>query len=86
LTEDLIEMDDKAVDYHRGDMAIAEQAATFHGFIGLTKWGSLILAVAVLFLAMVFCAHAGFFQAAGAGVVVAVVGFLLLREKKSPAH
>jgi hypothetical protein len=79
-------MDDKAVDYHRGDMEIAEQAATFHGFIGLTKWGSLHLTVVLVFLVLLFCAHTGFFQAAGAAVVVAIVGVLLLREKKSATH
>ena len=79
-------MGDTAGHYHRGDMEIAEQVSTFHGFIGLSKWGSLAIAVGVLFLAMVFCAHAGFFQAALAAVVVAVVGSLVLRDKKSAGH
>lgn len=79
-------MGDTAGDYHRGDMEISEQVSTFHGFIGMSKWGSLGIAVSVLFLALVFCAHAGFFQAVGAAVVVAVAGVLLLREKKSAGH
>jgi hypothetical protein len=83
LAKDLTEMGDN---YHRGDMEIAEQTATFDGFIGLTKWGSLTLATGLLFVVLVFCAHAGLFQAAGAAVVVAVVGTLMLREKKSAAH
>jgi hypothetical protein len=78
-------MGDKAV-YHRGEMEIADQAATFHGFVGLTKWGSLTVSVAVLFLTLIFCAHVGFFQAVAAAVVVAAAGILLLREKKSAAH
>ena len=79
-------MGDTAGHYHRGEMEISEQVSTFHGFIGLSKWGSLAIAVGVLFLTLVFCAHAGFFQSAGAAVVVAVVGALLLREKKSSGH
>ena len=79
-------MGDTAGHYHRGDMEIAEQVSTFHGFIGMSKWGSLAIAVGVLFLALVFCAHAGFFQAAGAAVVVTVVGVLILREKPSAGH
>ena len=79
-------MGDTAGHYHRGDMEISEQVSTFHGFIGMSKWGSLAIAVGVLFLALVFCAHAGFFQAAGAAVVVTVVGVLILREKPSAGH
>ncbi len=55
-------MGDNHADYHRGDMEISEQVATFHAFIGMSKWGSLAIAAAVLFLAMVFCAHAGLIQ------------------------
>ena len=79
-------MGDNAGHYHRGDMDIAEQVSTFDAFIGLSKWGSLVIAVGVLFLTLVFCAHAGFFQAAGAAVVVAAVGVLLLGGKKSAGH
>jgi hypothetical protein len=76
-----------AVAYNRGAMDIAEQRATFVGFMGMTKWGSLAVAVLVLFLAMVFCAHAGLPQSFGAAVVLTAVGILALREKKSaPAH
>ncbi|MES2721653.1 MAG: aa3-type cytochrome c oxidase subunit IV, partial [Pseudomonadota bacterium] len=32
-----------ASEYHRGEMDISEQVATFHLFNGLTKWGSLAL-------------------------------------------
>ena len=42
----------------------------------MTKWGSLAVAVLVLFLALIFSAHAGFFQAAGAAAVVLAVGYL----------
>ena len=76
----------KAGDYHRGDMNVAEQKATFHGFIGMTKWGSLAIAVGLIFLVLTFCLGRGFFQAAGAALVVLVLGVLALREKAEPAH
>jgi hypothetical protein len=79
-------MAENAGDYHRGDMDISEHVATFHGFIGLTKWGSLASAVTILFLSLIFAAHAGFFQALIASIVVLVVGVLLLRDKKSAGH
>ena len=73
-------------DYHRGDMDISEHTATFNGFIALSKWGSLAIAVGLVFLVLIFCAHAGFFQAAGAAIVVAVVGGFLLRDKPNAEH
>ena len=33
---------------------------TFHGFMALTKWGSLALAAALVFLVIWFCTKAGF--------------------------
>lgn len=72
-------------DYHRGEMDITEQQATFHGFNLLTKWGSLIIAVGTLFCTLWFCTDAGFLGAAISAAVLAVVGVLVLREKK-PAH
>ena len=35
-------------DYHRGEMDIAEQTKTFHLIMGMTKWGSLVLAAFLL--------------------------------------
>ena len=37
----------------RGAMDIAEQNATFHLVMGMTKWGSLVIAAGVLLLALV---------------------------------
>ena len=79
-------MAEPAADYHRGEMDIAEQKATFHGFIAMSKWGSLIIVVGVLFFALLFCTEAGFFQAALASFVLLVVGIFALREKKSAGH
>lgn len=72
--------------YHRGDMDIVEQKSTFHAFIGLSKWGSLAIATGLLFFTLLFCTAASFIQAAGAAAVVAVLGVLLLKEKKSSGH
>lgn len=75
----------EASDYHRGEMDIAEQESTFVAFLKLSKWGSLAIAVGVLFFTILFCTKAGFFPAAIASVVVTVVGILLLSSKKT-AH
>jgi thiamine transporter ThiT len=75
-----------ASEYHRGEMDISEQASTFHAFNLLTKWGSLALAVTLLVLTIWFCTKAGFMAAAITGVVTTVIGVLVLREKKKPAH
>jgi hypothetical protein len=77
---------DAPSDYHRGEMDISEHTATFHGFIALTKWGSLVSAVVLLFLVLVFCAHDALFQAVLAALVVAAVGGFLLRDKPDASH
>ena len=71
-------------DYQRGGMDIAEQTATFHLVMGLTKWGSLATAVILLFLTLWFAAGAGFLGAFIASAVLAVAGVFFLRSK--PAH
>jgi hypothetical protein len=77
---------DAPSDYHRGEMEISEQVSTFHGFIAMTKWGSLVLAVALLFAVLIFCTEAGLFQALIGAGVVAVVGGFLLRDKPGAGH
>lgn len=73
-------------DYHRGEMDIAEQKATFHLIMGMTKWGSLVLAAFLLFVTLWFCTpDAGFMGGAIGGIVVLVAGILLLREKPGDA-
>ena len=49
-----------ASEYHRGEMDISEQAATYGVFMLLTKWGSLALAAALVLLVLWFCTPAGF--------------------------
>ena len=73
-------------DYHRGDMDISEHTATFKGFIALSKWGSLAIVVGLVLLVLIFCAHAGFFQALLAAVVVAAIGGFMLRDKPDSGH
>lgn len=73
-------------DYQPGSMEIEEHKATFHGVMGMFKWGSLVTAAALAFLTMLFCTAAGFAPAAVVAVVILVVGVIFLRQKKSPAH
>jgi len=73
-------------DYHKGEMDIHEQAATYDLFMGMARWGSLIIAVGVLFFTLWFAVKgAGFFTALPVSVAVAVIGFFLLK-KKPAAH
>jgi len=75
-----------AGDYHRGEMDIHEQAATYAGFGKMTKWGSLAVAVLLLFITLLFCTPAGFAGSAIAAVVLLVLGVVSLKEKPAPAH
>ena len=72
-------------DYQRGEMDIAEQTATFHLVMGLTKWCSLAIAAGVLFFSLLFCTHTGFLGSAAYTVVLIVAGVLLLRSKPEAA-
>ncbi len=79
-------MGEQSSDYHRGEMDIHEQVATYDLFMGLTKWGSLAVACAILFLSVLFATSAGFMAATISTVVVAVIGVLVLRSKPSDGH
>jgi hypothetical protein len=70
----------KASDYHRGEMDIHEQVSTFHLVMGITKWGSLLIASALLALVLWFCTGAGFLAGAISGAVVLTLGILFLRS------
>ena len=43
-----------AGDYVRGEMEIAEQKGMFDGFMAVTLWSTLITALSVFYLTMVF--------------------------------
>lgn len=79
-------MGEPAGDYHRGEMDIQEQSATYAGFMGLTKWGSLAIVTGILFFTLWLCAGAGFIRSAGAAIVLIVLGILLLRSKPTTGH
>ncbi len=68
-------------DYHPGDQNITEQVATYRFFGGLTKWGSLTVAVLVLMLTLWFCVGAGFMGGLIPGLALAAAGFVFLRSK-----
>jgi hypothetical protein len=73
-------MANQVSEYHRGEMDIAEQAKTFHNVMAMSKWGALVIAVALLFLTLWFCTATGFLGALVTAVVVAVLGSFLLRD------
>jgi len=72
-------MASKVAEYHRGDMEISEQVSTYHAVMSASKWGSLAIGDAVLFLTLWFCTGAGFLGALITAVVVAVLGVFFLR-------
>jgi hypothetical protein len=76
----------QASDYHRGEMDIHEQVSTFHLVMGLTKWGSLVIAAFVLFITLWFCTSAGFLGGLICGAVVFALGVMLLRGGKAEGH
>ena len=75
-----------AGDYHRGEMDIQEQAATYSAFGAMTKWGSLAISVLLLMVTIWFCTPMGFIGGVIPGVVLAVLGVVLLREKPGSPH
>jgi len=75
-----------ASEYHRGEMEISEQVATFNLFNGMTKWGSLALAALLALLVLWFCTPAGFLAGFVTAAVLVVVGVIVLREKPDAAH
>lgn len=76
----------KASEYHRGEMDIHEQVATFHLVMNITKWGALLVAVGVLTTTLWFCTATGFLGGAIAGAVVLALGIVFLREKPATDH
>ncbi|WP_304172364.1 aa3-type cytochrome c oxidase subunit IV [Phenylobacterium aquaticum] len=75
-----------ASEYHRGEMDISEQVATFSLFNGMTKWGSLAIAALLAMLVLWFCTPAGFLAGFITAAVMVVIGVVALREKPEAAH
>ena len=70
--------------YVRGSQEIGEQASTFDMFMGMAKWGSLIIAALLLFLTIWFQPGGSFVAGLIAAVVILVAGWFFLKSK--PAH
>ncbi|EGF90243.1 bacterial aa3 type cytochrome c oxidase subunit IV family protein [Asticcacaulis biprosthecium C19] len=77
---------DSHSDYVRGEMDIHQHRGTYGLFAALTKWGSLNLAVFLTFIIILTCTKLGLIAAGVSAVVVAVVGWFLLKKKADPAH
>ena len=69
-------------DYVRGSQEISEQASTFEAFVGLTKWGSLVISATLLFLTLWFQPGGSFVTGAITAVVMLVAGFFFLKSGK----
>jgi hypothetical protein len=72
-------------DYVHGEMDINQHRHSFELFVTLTKWCSYHLAVVLTFVILLTCTKAGFLTALIVAIVIAVVGWLLLK-KKPDAH
>ena len=73
-------------DYHRGEMEITEQTKTFHLIMGMTKWGSLVLASFLLCVVMATSTKIGLLGSLAWGVGLLVIGIFGLREKPAADH
>ncbi len=79
-------MAEHASDYHRGEMDIQEQAATYDLMMALTKWGSLYISASLLALTLWFCTDTGFLGGLVSAVVLVVLGTPLLRKRPGGGH
>ncbi len=68
-----------------GHMPIKDHSQTYHGVMGLFKWGALGVADLMILLVMAFCTPAGFFPALVVAGVILAVGVFALRARP-PAH
>ena len=73
-------------DYKHGEMDISQHQHSYDLFASLTKWGSLHLAYILVFLVILTCTQLGFITAFVSAVVVAAVGFFLLKKKPDASH
>jgi hypothetical protein len=74
-------MAEHASDYIHGQMDVRQNEASFHGFMALTKWGSLAVAVILLFFTSWICTDAGFLGGLILAVIVLALGIVFLRDK-----
>lgn len=69
--------------YVRGSQEISEQGSTFHAFMGLAKWGSLVIAALLLLLVLWFQPGGSLLTGLIAAVVMLVAGWFLLKSGKA---
>lgn len=73
---------DHSPEHVKGTMDIHEQASSYELFMLLTKWGSLIVSVLLLFFIVWFAVPGGgFIAAAISAVVFAILGWMMLKTK-----
>ncbi len=68
--------------YVRGSQEIGEQESTFDAFMGMTKWGSLAIAVLLVFLTLWFQPGGSLMTGLITAVVLSVAGFFMLKSAK----
>ena len=78
--------DADAQSYMRGHMEVREQVSTYRLFLTLATWGSLAIAVLLVFLTLWFHPGGSFMVALTGAVVLGGVGFVALRSKPGAAH
>jgi hypothetical protein len=69
--------------YVHGSQEISEQESTFGAFVGMAKWGSLIISATLLFLTIWFQPGGSFVAAFLSAVVVLVAGYFILKSPKN---
>ena len=72
--------------YVHGEMDIHQNQHSYELFANLTKWCSLHIATALVFLVILTCTNLGLMTAIIAAVVVLVLGFTLLKKKPDASH
>ena len=73
-------------EYVPGQMDIHQQQHSYDLFASLTKWCSLHLAVVLSFLVILTCTKLGWLTALIVAIVVAAVGWFMLKKKPDAAH
>ena len=68
--------------YVRGSQEISEQESTFGAFMGMAKWGSLIIAVLLVFLTLWFQPGGSLMTALITAVVLSAGGYFMLKSPK----
>jgi len=67
--------------YNRGEMDVQEQSGTFGGFMGLTKYGGVAVALVVLMPVLVYGVNMAWFPALIATFVFGVFAGMVLKFK-----